>query len=179
MWGLSYEQWGVINGLANWLSAVATISAVVVSLWLAMRTGKRKGKLTVVVMAIAQRVATTHPRYVTFHLVNTGDRSFHATAVGWYFGGKRNRQHFMQLLDNRESAPLPMVVQPGEFARWMFSVDDGSWYSSWRDELKGSEKHLKSLRAIVSTSTGEDFICKPHESVLAGIREHFKERPEI
>ncbi|WP_143478388.1 hypothetical protein [Pseudomonas aeruginosa] len=177
MWGLSFDQWGVINGFANWLSAIATISAVIVSLWLAMRTGKRKGKLSVTIMVIAERGATVHPRYLTFHLVNTGDRSFYATAVGWYFGGKRNRRHFVQLIDMRESSPLPMVIQPGEFGRWMFSVDDGGWFSSWKDELQGKESNLKTLRAIVSTSTGEDFVCTPHESVLSGIREHFKERP--
>jgi len=172
MLGLTAEQWEIVNGWANWLSAVGTISAVVFSLYLAAKNGRREAKLSAGVRLLAISGAENHPEMINFHLVNTGDKSFYITAIGWYFGRKRNRSHFIQLHDRTMSSALPVSVQPGEAAHWCFETGSNDWFGKMAETLGADWKsNLKSLRAIASTTTGEDYICEPEQNLISKLVE--------
>lgn len=161
MWGLSADQWNIINGLANWFSAIGTISAVIVSLWLASSAGKRKGNLSVDMGLIVRPGYRNGPTIISFTLVNSGDRPFRVSAIGWFTGKGKNRKNFFQLHDTPISSELPAIIQPGDSASWRFDVTDGAWYARWREALGQSwRKDVKGMHAIVTTATGETFICK-------------------
>lgn len=172
MLGLSVDQWNIVNGWANWLSALSTIAAVIFSLYVANRAGRREAKLTVGVRLLAISGAENHAEMIHFHLVNLGDKSFYVTAIGWYFGKKKKRSHFMQMYDRTLSSPLPAAVQPGEAANWCFQSGEGDWFIKMAESLGADWKsNIRTLRAIASTTTGEDFVCTPEPPLIDKLSE--------
>lgn len=171
MFGLTADQWSIINGFANWLAAAGTISAVVVSLYLSMKGGKRRAHLTVNLMLMAEQGSEHHPEHIVFRLVNTGDRSFHPGSIGWVFGKKKNRTSFIQMFDRQLSNDLPTLQASGVANKWLFSVDDQRWFKKMAESL-GSDwkKNIKSLRALATTTTGEEFLCAPSDTILEKIK---------
>ncbi|WP_210014963.1 hypothetical protein [Pseudomonas palmensis] len=172
MFGLTVEEWGVINGFANWLAAIGTISAVIVSLYLSTKGGKRNANLSVNLMLMAEQGSDHHPEHIVYKLVNTGDRSFHPDSIGWVFGKKKDRSSFIQLFDRQLSNDLPTLQASGVANKWLFSVDDQRWFTKMAESLGADwKRNIKTLRALATTTTGEEFLCIPGDTILTKIKE--------
>lgn len=171
MFGLTIEEWSVINGFANWFAAFGTISAVVVSLYLSTKGGKRSANLSVSLMLMAEQGSDHHPEFIVYKLVNTGDRSFHPDSIGWVYGKKKERSCFIQLFDRSLSNDLPTLQASGVASKWLFSVDDQRWFSKMAESLGADwKKNIKTLRALATTTTGEEFLCIPASTITDKIK---------
>ncbi|HDU8045371.1 TPA: hypothetical protein RGI72_002278 [Listeria monocytogenes] len=120
--------------LVNWLSAIGTVGAVWVSLWLAVREDKRKGKLEV--NGIKNQTAIMHPTrrivdpidVISFEIYNYSKFPITISTIKF----KVLKKNFIKeefiwrgiLLTDDDLGPLsklPMVINPFEADTWMYS----------------------------------------------------------
>ncbi|UNT12265.1 hypothetical protein [Pseudomonas sp. I3-I5] len=166
--GLSKDHWEIINGFANWLAALGTISAVCLSLKLASDANRVKAKCSagsrIVVSTGRDRL---HEEVVQLKVVNFGDRPFTVTSLGWTVGF-RTKTHFAQMFSNQDSDPLPLQLHHGGQGHWYVPAElDEGWYERFGTLLlREGEPWLRSLRFVVTTSTEKTFSCKPDAKLV-------------
>lgn len=179
--GLSKTQWELINSFSNWLSAVGTIAAVVVSLWLATKASRLRCKASVGHrLVIEQGVTGNIPEIVEFRIVNTGDRPFHVTGIGWRVGVSRWRREAIQFYDRLQSSSMPVELAHGQEAHWVIPIlsDDKAWFKTFPRKMLAPHPrfHALTLRAFFLTSVGKTFVVKPERGLVTKLR-HATEAP--
>lgn len=172
VFGLEKDQWDVINGLANWLAAVGTISAVVLSLRLARASSSVRAKLSANARTIFHGDGSPGRPIIEFQLINEGFRPFEVVSLGWHYGKRKSRRSFVQLFNWNASSPLPLRLQETERGAWHFQTDQGAvWYTRMSGEFSSDwKRELRSLRAFASLSTGESIECSPDPFILEQLR---------
>jgi hypothetical protein len=93
--GIDKEHWDFLNSFANWVSAVGTVSAVVVSLWISLRQGRvalavDAGTMDYTQSIEGQQISTSS--YVAVRVFNEGQAPAQVTGIGWAYGERRRWQ---------------------------------------------------------------------------------------
>ncbi len=168
--GLSHSEWQFINTFAPWLSAIGTLSAVLLSLYVAFRRPRPRAKLTAsVYMMVEAGSAPPFPDFVHIKVVNTGDRPFKITAIGWTCGMFNKRAALQNTDGLPNSSSLPIVLEHGQEAIYLvpFAFAGESWpkYFARGVLMPRWRLALWSLRSTAYTSTGSVFKAKPDQSL--------------
>src|SRR5690348_7809500 len=122
LFGIGKAEWELINSFANWLSAIGTLAAVIVSLWLAQRSAP-KAKLSVGIRAIVGPGSREpFPEYIVFRLTNHGERPLVVTQIGWRWGWLFWKQHAAQLYEPKLGSKLPVELAHGQEASWFIPM---------------------------------------------------------
>lgn len=155
------NSWMVINSFAPWLSALGTISAVIVALYL---SSKDRPKLRVSAdTRILLDEGENYPEYLIIEAVNIGIRPIKITNVGWTIGFNRKKS-FIQIIKpdinnlhaTMLSSQLPITINDGEEARWLVPID--TWTGSFKSFLSWCPRwELLSMKLVVATSHGVTF----------------------
>lgn len=174
LFGIGKADWELYNSFSNWLSALATLAAVLVSLHLARRAGRPRATVSV-----GHRLIITPgdkrkpPEVIVFSIVNTGDRTIRVTNIGWRVGLYK-RRHALQLYDERQSSPMPIELAHGQEAQWTVPLDiqPEPWLESFANKMLMPNLRLScaTLRAQFHTSVGEVFMTKPEISLVKMLR---------
>lgn len=175
--GLPQSQWQFINTFADWVSALATAAAVWISLWLARRSTQPKARLT---CAVVITIGNGYPRreYVSFSIVNTGDRPIRVTNIGWKLGLlKKNFAIQLAGSERHLNSQLPVDITHGQTAQWLISTEDVHDGETWVQDFSGKMiagrwmwLNLQTLRAQAYTSTGHVFSTRPTTSLITVLR---------
>jgi len=173
--GLSQQQWAFINSFADWLSAVGTVAAVIISLYWASHANRPKAKLSAGVRLMVTRGEKEKPEYVVVKIVNTGDRPIRITGLGWS-QGLINRRHCIQLADGSPfNSPLPIDLTHGQEAQWFVPTDfkDDGWFKYFSRILILPHWRiaLATLRVHAYTSVGHSFKAKPESTLLNPLKD--------
>ncbi len=163
---LDRETWRFINTFAPWLSAIGTLSAVVVSLRLAARSERLRLQSTAAVVRIAalgERFRDA-PEFVEIRAVNHSHRDATVNGLMWAYEplvGKRRT--LVQIAPaNPYSSTLPIKLAFGDTARFLFTIAE---FKAGAADLVGLVKQSRfpklaagRLKAGVYTTTGEEFL---------------------
>jgi hypothetical protein len=180
--GLPQSQWEFINTFADWVSAVGTVAAVWVSLYLARNASRPKGRVNANVMFLAGG-GELSPHFLDISVANTGDRPFTVTGVGWRVGLPFVRRYAYQKTDGApdyaSSDPLPLELQIGRRASWridlerVYKKDNTTWTQHLATNFLGKWPAIGLWRWRVQafTSTGQVFMAKPSDDVIRKLRE--------
>ncbi|WP_186072257.1 hypothetical protein [Burkholderia gladioli] len=173
---LDKEHWDFINSFANWISAFGTVSAVVVSLWLALRPERIAVSVSAkVLVVVIPGVQAPPARYIAITAVNRGKRVAKVTGIGWAYGSKRGkkRRTFLQLPGDQQdgmSSPIPVLLDDGQEAKWMYPKEvwlqqiDKLYSEDWK-------KTVNSFVVEVSTSVGQTFRAPIDQSLKDAMTE--------
>lgn len=155
---LSQDTWKFVNTFAPWLSAVGTISAVIVSLHLARRDKRIRLEVSAGIRLIVTPGIPESARneYLAIHVVNIGHREAQITNVGWKAGIFKKRYAVQTNFMAGNSSSLPIRLRDGEEARYFVPLNEESdWLSGFgRDMLSRDWVQAYFLRIQVSTSVG-------------------------
>jgi hypothetical protein len=177
--GLSKTQWDLINSFANWASAIGSFTAAWVALHLANRIARPTAKVNVGHrIMVGSGDEPPYPEFVSFRIVNSGDRTFRVTHIGWRIGVLRKR-HALQMYEPSMSNHLPVELGHAQEANWLvpMSFSGRQWAEHFAKNFVMQEKSgllarahayvaLKSLRAVFATSLGNEFLTKPEGNLL-------------
>jgi hypothetical protein len=159
------DTWQFINTFAPWLSALGTIAAVIVSLYLATQDRRVRLKISASVQVLIQNDHTEE--FIGISAVNVGRRELTIKSIGWTMGIVRKRNFFQWGL-SPHSTELPARLQDGGTAMFLIplSTADNHWVSKMREEL-GEPPWLKVyfMRAHVVTSVGRNFTVRIDRSI--------------
>ncbi len=157
---MSRETWQFINTFAPWLSALGTLAAVVVSLYLASSRAKLKLRITVGHRVLAGLGTGHFPDYLLIEVVNVGFRSARVTGLGWKVG-LFQKSHALQVVDKGEySSPLPVDLADGQEARYLIPFEGSAdWLNQFSNDFVGHPVRLRlfTLKLQVFTSLGRKF----------------------
>ena len=175
LFGIGKADWELYNSFSNWLSAIGTLVAVIVSLYLARRSGKPRASVSVghriVIMSGDKRKP---PEIIVFRIVNTGDRTIRVTNIGWRIGLWKKR-HALQLYDAAQSSPLPVDLAHGQEASWTVPLDarEEPWLQYFSKKMLKPNLWLScaTIKAQFHTSVGEVFLARPEHSLIEMLRE--------
>lgn len=165
------ETWKFINTFAPWLSAIGTLLAVTVSLYLARAKKPIKLKISAGHRVIVEQGGNGDPpAYLYISAVNTGHRIATITNVGWKLG-LLGRRHAIQLVQKDSySSGLPVKIDDGEQAQWLvpLSLED-NWLQRFSRNflLPHPRWNLLWLRLQIHTSVGKTF----ETSIEKGLKE--------
>jgi hypothetical protein len=175
------ETWKFINTFAPWLSAIGTIAAVWVSLYLA-----RQERMKLYVGAGHRLIFTPgqkgpHSEYIVIHIVNIGNREAQITNIGWKVGFfKKQRQYAIQVIEpDGLSSPLPVLLRYGEQANYYIPLGgERKWLEGF---IKGFYKHhpksrVKHTKIQISTSLGKTFESTIEKGLQNKIFEYIEKR---
>jgi hypothetical protein len=174
LFGIGKAEWELYNSFSNWLSAIGTIAAVIISLHLARQSGKLRATVSVghrIIITPGEKRGS-YPEIIVFRLVNTGDRVIRVTQIGWKVGLWKKR-YAVQMCDQTQSSPMPVELSHGQEASWVIPLDarDEPWIEYFANGMLSPNKRLAcaTLKAQFHTSIGEVFEAKPEP----GLRKKF------
>jgi hypothetical protein len=166
---VNQETWKFINTFAPWLSAIGTLAAVIVSLYLArankpiklqIRAGHR--------LTIETGQRGKPPEFLYISAINVGHRTATVTNVGWRVGFWKKR-HVIQLLKkDAYSSGIPVTINDGEEARWLVSLDrEDNWVQRFASDYLTPNPRLNIfwMRLQVYTSVGKKFETRIEKSL--------------
>ncbi len=159
-------DWNFINGFSGWLSAIGTLLAVIVSLWLARRDSRVRLKLHVGIRKIFferkiyERPAE-EPDFLLIAVTNVGRRVVTVTGLFWKNRLVPRRWLFQMPGEARLSAQIPARLQDGDeadFAVPLAALAPGSESADFKALIPRPRMlTIRFLRIVVRTSTGEHF----------------------
>ena len=174
IFGIGKAEWELYNSFSNWVAAIATLSAVLVSLYLARRAARPRAKVSVGLRVIVGSGGKgAYPEVIVFRIVNIGDRVIRVTNIGWQLGLFKKR-YAIQLYDPLLSSALPIELSHGQEASWTVPTDfgDDPWRISFAKKMMEPYFWVagKTLRVQFHTSVGEVFTARPEKNVISFLR---------
>ncbi len=170
----------VLNVIGTWLTGVGTVSAVVLSLYLARRDTRIRLRVNAGHRVIVRPGADELPDYCSITIVNHGFRRARVTNIGWKSGFIKKRYSIQQIDGNVFSSPLPIELDYGQEATYLipFRNQDGAHH--WIDEFpkavlpKWPFLNVWSLKLRVFTSVGKTFEARPEKGLRDRVVESAK-----
>lgn len=167
------NDWRFINTFAGWLSAIGTLLAVVVSLWLARRDSRVRLRVSVGVRKIfverkIYAKPAEEPDFVVVAVTNVGRRVATVNGLLWKNQLVRRRYLYQMLGEAPLSAQVPVRLQDGEEAD--FAIPLSALAANDPADFRGLVPRpriltILFLRMLVRTSTGERFAAPPEKEL--------------
>lgn len=178
---MTLESWKFINTFAPWLSALGTISAVIVSLYLARRKDEPRLKINTNIRNLISDDIEGNQKYLFIEIINIGMRPVKINAVGWTIGLIK-KQSFIQLLGKDQSdsvsmsysSDFPVTLKDGEEARWLYSLEKkNNWIDSFKKNLSWCPRwDLYNMKIEVFTNHGIKHKAKIGKSLKNAFLDH-------
>lgn len=167
---MSDLDWEFINSFAPWFSAIGTMSAVLVALYLARKDKNPSLYLETMIM----EEVYTSVNFLYLRVVNIGARPIHIKHVGLKIASLKPRKAFQKFNDNDKiSTKLPTTLNYGEEAKFFLDLDD-NYLDSLKKFLKWFPRYkLNFLYFQVFTSINKTFEVKLDNSSIKYIRSLF------
>lgn len=154
------DTWRFINTFAPWFSALGTVSAVIVSLYLARRNRRLDLKVDVSLQTLTEERGPSRD-YVTISVVNLGGREATITGIGWKIGVFKKRRFAQIPGSSPYSTKTPARLKDGETAMFLMPVqrerDTEAWHLPVEDFGNFPVLKVYSLKGEVFTSVGKTF----------------------
>lgn len=177
-------NWPLINSFAGWLSAIGTLLAVIVSLYLARRDSRIRLKTSVG----RRKIFTTGPAppegkdSIIIAVTNVGRRVTTVTGLFWKNRLVRNAYAMQNPGRAPLSAQIPIRLQDGDEADFTvvlkdFAINDPAVFVRmlpWPRSLT-----VRFLRMQLRTSTGEIFRARIEKSLRKWLLEYVEGKTEI
>jgi hypothetical protein len=177
---MDVEFWRFVNSFAPWLSAIGSLSAVAIALYLA-RQDKRV-RLHVSVghrLLVTQGVADSHPSYLSIKITNVGHRAAEVSNLTWKTGIFR-KDHAIQTISRDDmSSPMPVRLKDGEVANYLVRLDDKhDWLGKFIEDFLPDKYwlRLRLVRFRVHTTIGRVFSTKLEKSFITLCLERITEK---
>ena len=171
---------------AQWFSAVGTVGAVIVALFLAWRQNRVRLRVICnvshVFSAVPGTIISETPLVIRVSATNIGQRDAVVESITWQVGWLKPRRFYqMPTPQSAYPYPLPKRLAPGEDVTVL--LDKVEWVAQNGNALANAIGDKKwpmigsRFRVVVHTTTGEQFRIKPDDDVLKEFAEPFGQTP--
>jgi hypothetical protein len=155
------ETWKFINTFAPWLSALGTLVAVIVSLYLSRSIRRPKLRVSATHMVVIDSLpAGAHSNYLNIRATNIGHRPVNISNVGWRCGFFSKQYALQVVIGSPLSSPLPTRLEDSQEASWFVPLDlEDGWATRFAREflLPYPRWRIMWVRVQIITSVGKTF----------------------
>ncbi len=177
------DKWEFINTFAPWLSAIGTISAVILSICLARRDQNIRLEVSANhKLVISQDESEPFSEYLVIRVVNLGHREAELVNIGWKVSFLKKRESIQKVTDSPLSSPLPVRLKGGQEESYYIRL---SHENDWLGLLVGNmlSPYPKALSRLLKvrafTSIGKTFESKLEKKLIEKIAEKADEMKKI
>lgn len=148
------------------MAGIGTLSAVIVSLYLARRDSKVKLIVTAGHRVLVTPGQTRTPDYCSIRVTNVGFRPATITGIGWKVGLLKKKYGIQTVHGHPASSNLPVKLEYGDEASYLIGFLGDGTYPNWIDEfpidfLSNNPKiSTLTLKVQAFTSVGKTFESK-------------------
>lgn len=167
------QQINLWNAIGTWIAGIGTLSAVIVSLWLARRSDRVDVRAWVGLGTTFGGDGSPPIDVLLFSITNRATRPLTVENIGWTVGYWPRRKYCIQTVSDPLSARCPVELQHGRSARFIVSFKaTPNWSSEFAAKFlpNRSWPTLLSLRAQFHTSVGATVTVRPRQDVLQLLR---------
>lgn len=155
--------------VGTWVAGLATLSAIIVALYLARRGERIRLKINVGLRELLLGDGSPAQEHVCIDVTNLGDRPVTVNTVGWAVGKGKRRKYCIQPVSGLYTTQYPVELAHGKNAKFMVSFADtpnwvGDFARRFVEDL--SDRSLKTLVAQIHTSVGIAIQAKPESGLL-------------
>jgi hypothetical protein len=158
------ETWIFINTFSSWFSAIGTLAAVIISLYLARRERKIQLKVSAGHRLMLIPGRTEKPiEYLNIDIVNVGARVANITNIGWSIGFLRKRVAVQMTIQDGFSSKMPTQLDDGERASYYIPLyGEAQWLETFAKDFLGKHPRVwsRTIKIIVHTSVGKVFTSR-------------------
>ena len=162
------------NAIGTWIAGIATFLAVAVSLHLAKREGRAHIKASAGIRLIFPGDGTPPEEHFGVTVVSLTNRPLTINSIGWIVGKGKNKRYCIQPVYGEHTQRYPLQLNHhGDVATFLVSFSTvPNWPKQFaQDFIKDlSAGNMKSLRVIVSLSTGETVEIVPEKNLTEMLR---------
>lgn len=166
--------WSFWTMIGTWVAGLATLSAVIVSLYLSMRAAKITVSGVVGLRDLVIPGISNIQRVLSITILNKGIPTAHIVNIGWRitagnlferFFLKRNK-YYHQIFQLSDVTPSkwPAKMDHGETVSIIIKIDEQEWIKKWAELLSLSE--IKKLRFAITNSFGKTNYVKPDDFLI-------------
>ncbi len=155
--------------IGTWFAGLATLAAVIVSLWLSRRSEKVRLDVQAGLRVVVIGDGSPFQENASIIVTNLGDRAVTVNSIGWAIGKGKARRHCLQPVYGPHTSQWPIELAHGKSATFMVSfVLMPTWPADFAQGFVQdcSERSLKTLRALVHTSVGQTVEVTPETPLL-------------
>ncbi|PAV95283.1 hypothetical protein CJD50_17770 [Hafnia paralvei] len=161
-------DWAFWSTIGTWLSGIATVAAVITSLYLALKNPKIGGCVRLGRMFFE----VDDKPVVVITVVNKSLHSIRIKAIFWVVGDENEIQ---QMFRNQASDPLPIRLEHGDEANYRIIInDDDSWLKRIAKRLLDENASVEKMQCVVALSTGERYRLKIDKRFKAKIAQFMR-----
>lgn len=176
------QLWSVIG---TWVAGLGTVSAVIISLWLALHHNKIKLKVTAGHRLVITPGEEDAPEFCSIHVVNVGVKPAKIISVSWRVGRGKNKRHMIQSFNIQPYETVPKLLTEGEDVSFMvpFNYDgsDRDWIVRFPKYLvdNGAPNIIKTLKVGVHTSVGDSFYSAVENNLTEKLLEAYEQFKDV
>jgi len=163
----------LLNTIGIWLAGIGTLSAVIVSLYLARKDSIVRLKVYAGHRILVAQNQKEQPDFLSIGITNVGFRKVTITGIGWKVGIFKKKYGIQTLYPNPISDNLPKTLNDGDEARVLIPFKNSQNYPNWIDDFpkdflgKYPKLSSRTLKLQVLTTIGKTFEVK----IEAGLRQ--------
>lgn len=182
--GLPQEQWQLINSFAEWFSAVGTVAAVIVSLYLARQDQRVRLRITATIGNIfGDPTVDVKVDHLWITVTNVGRRTAVLNSVAWRVGflpaklSRFGRKYAIQNFDLPNCTRLPAKLEDGDSASFMIPLDRWLGYFAGDMFPRPHWLSLYFVTALAFASTGKAASVRVSGSLRKALKEALRKAP--
>lgn len=173
---MSIECWKFINSFAPWFSAIGTISAVVVSLYIALSSRKISINISSDIFDFGNE-----NRSLIITVTNTGLRTVvvdNQHCIRFQAGRFKNKKVIgvgTDYIDYQKTTAFPWRITEGETAKLVINMnnEDGNWLINLKHNLL-KEMRLSTLKVMVLPNASKPHLEKVGSTIHSQLQGPFK-----
>jgi hypothetical protein len=172
---LQAVNWGSV---ADWVSGIGSLSAVVTALHLARTSDRIRLSATCGRRLIVGGRQSKHQEVISIAVTNIGKRPTVVSGIGLRFGFFNKRYAYIPLGRDQFSDIMPKPLADGERGHWSIELDEQkSWIKGFfQKDLITSKSDIYSTFIQVSTTNGGTFNFRIESNLRKMLLEHWKMR---
>jgi len=161
-------KWTYWMMFATWFAGGATLSAVLVSLYIANKkpVPRINSFVDATIIAPAPGISMVG---LSITVANVGLYPVVISSIHWEFGGKKK---IVQMFNKLISAQMPKKLEHGESALFFIETENFSeWIVNFRKLIEDSDGKLSKLRFVINLTTGQRISFKPKRDLIETLSE--------
>jgi hypothetical protein len=174
-------NWQLINSFADWFSALGTIGAVIVALYLAGQDKRIRLRVSAGHRElVSQGLKGPPPQYLTIRVTNVGHREVQVTGIGWRIGLFKKSYAQQTIMVDGVSSTLPVRLRDGEEAVYYIPLfDEMNWLGRFIEKMLSPALRwrLRFTYVRIFTSVGKVFEEPLEQGMKRRIIAHAKDNP--
>ncbi|WP_193160265.1 hypothetical protein [Serratia ureilytica] len=169
------DKIALFSAIGGWVSGIATVSAVGISLYLANRKPKINIKCRIGFRVIIGRSYVgkdIREDGLSITIANQSVVPITVNSIHWEFG-RETVLH--QMFGDSNSASVPKKLEYGDEALFWIKNEDDDWFNGFVAKLKEQNPKIRKFKCCVNLSTGQTFSFKPDKAFMDKLSRHIRQ----